>query len=107
MASGTIQSRGTAAMFWVMWFDTASNMSEPVAASAHHSSCRAAPGAGSSRSVPVPATASSVNDATRGPRRRLRLDQPAAAHRTTKSTYPADHPSACVRVSAHGSSRNG
>ena len=72
-------------MFCVMWFDTASSSSEPVAASVHQSSWRAGVGGGSMSPVPAvaasPATLSAVADAFAA--RRLRC--PAAMHKPTKS----------------------
>ena len=48
MASGTTHSSGMAAMFWQMWFETASNRNDPIPANAHHSNWR--PGVGGASS---------------------------------------------------------
>src|SRR4030095_11787959 len=99
MESGTTHSSGTDATFCVMWLLTASSMTDPVAASAHHRSWRASVGRASST-----ATDCVCADATPTP---LRLDHAATAASATNSAYPTDHASACTRVATHGSSRKG
>src|SRR5450432_141486 len=103
MASGTTHSSGIAEMFWQMWFDTASNRNEPIAASVAQSNwrpCVGGPLSGVSvaeSSAPVPLCAPAL----------CRLYQPHAAHRIAYSTYAPDQPHDCRRVVTHGSSAKG
>ena len=75
-------------MFCVMWFDTASSSSEPVAASAHHSTCRAAVGGASAGGASCVAAACAVDTSPvtiAGLRNRERLAHPASAHSSTNA----------------------
>ncbi len=85
-------------MFCVMWFETASSSSEPVAASAHQSACRASGRrrlvvgvvAGDASLAPSrPAARGDALQARRSPRRRT-------GRRTARSRPTS--PSACARV---------
>ena len=72
-------------MFCVMWLDTASSSSDPVAARTHHRIWRPVAGGGSSGATSAGFAALRGGVTTAGAAARFRLDQPAAAQRPTKS----------------------